>query len=396
MSEGLLLEWVGLLFRWLHVVAALMWIGASFYLISWENKFNRQHGLRDGVEGDFWTIQGGDFYFVEKLKSAPRQLPAELHWFKYESYFTWLSGFLLMCVFYYASPSVMLLDRSSPLTGSFSATLSSIGSLVLVWLLYSWYAGTSHARNLRLSALIGLVFVALLSLFYSYLFNGRAAVIHVGAALGTIMSANVFFSIIPWHKRLIRAIEVSKPLDDIYRTHPGFRSRHNHYLTLPVLILMLSAHAPVNFDGRFSWLVVTLLVLAMGLLKHFHTCIQRRQPSFRFLAAGVLVFLAVVMVSAADSAGDTDCSSEVSRSDVQQILVSRCSSCHNSRPAVTVAGSDTAIPALVTPEELGAFSSQIHTQVVTEKTMPPANITGMTDAERIVFRCWLEKNGRSG
>ena len=162
--ESLIYEWISLFLRWAHVIAALAWIGASFYLISWENKFNRVKNLRMGVEGDFWTIQGGDFYYVEKLKGAPAKIPDQLHWFKYEAYLTWLSGIALMTVFYYTDASMMMLSPQSPLQTPLQAVAASILSLILVWVLYALYCKTLLARKLRFSAAIGVVCISLLSL----------------------------------------------------------------------------------------------------------------------------------------------------------------------------------------------------------------------------------------
>ncbi|MFT5139925.1 MAG: putative membrane protein [Lysobacterales bacterium] len=390
MTEALLFEWISVLLRWAHVLVAIAWIGASFYLISWENKFNRLRNLREGVEGDFWTIQGGDFYLVEKLKSAPRQLPAELHWFRYEAYFTWVSGFILMCVFYYSNASIMLLDQSSPLDGSFQAIAASVLSLLVIWLAYALYCNTRLARNLGLSALVGIFVVALLAWFYGLLFNGRAAFLHIGAAMGTIMSANVFFSIIPWHKRLVSAIASSEPLDEIYRSHPGFRSRHNHYMTLPVLFLMLSGHAPVNFDGSLSWLVAALLVTAMGLLKHFHTCIQRKTPAIRYLLAGLIVLTSAILISSSDARTVFRCEEKLQQEQVEKIIASRCESCHNSNSGTRASVDSQNVPVWSNPNELLALRTQARNLVLINKTMPPANVTGMTEHERGIFACWLE------
>jgi uncharacterized membrane protein len=390
-TPDLLTEWIGLLLRWVHVIAALAWIGASFYLISWENKFNRSKGLREGVEGDFWTIQGGDFYFVEKIRGAPERLPETLHWFKYEAYLTWLSGFALTCVLYYSSAGIMLLDGASPLQSPGQAVSVSVASLGGTWLAYALYCRTQWARNLRVSALVGILLTAALAAFYGYFFNGRAALIHLGAALGTIMSANVFFSIIPWHRRLIAAIESGRPLEGIYRDHPGFRSRHNHYLTLPVLFLMLCVHAPVRLDGAYAWLAITLLVSAMGLFKYFHTCLQRRVPAMPYLLAGLLIFGTGAGVAALDTTSPLVCDFPIDDARASDIIDRRCSACHDSG-AGRVAGLDgNIIPAWDSPEVLVRFREQILDQVMVRRTMPPANTTAMTEQERNTLACWLQQ-----
>ncbi|MBT5457238.1 MAG: hypothetical protein HOK82_11570, partial [Rhodospirillaceae bacterium] len=272
------------------MVIGVMWIGASFYLISWENKFNRTTGLRDGVEGNFWTIQGGDFYYVEKLKEAPAELPAELHWFKYEAYLTWLSGFLLLCIVFYVDARAMLVNRNVTDIGPEAAIAIGIGSLLLCWLIYCAYARTRLARNLPASAVVGLLALAGLSYIFLQFFSQRAAFIHVGAVMGTIMSGNVFFVIIPWHKRLIDAIKNNRPLDALYAARPGYLSRHNHYMTLPVFLIMLGGHFPAVFDHPHSWAIITAIALSAGLIKHFHNLIQKKQPGIVFLLAAMAVF----------------------------------------------------------------------------------------------------------
>lgn len=382
--ESLLYEWISLFLRWAHVIAALAWIGASFYLISWENKFNRVKNLRTGVEGDFWTIQGGDFYFVEKLKGAPVKIPDELHWFKYEAYLTWLSGFALLTIYYYANASQMMLAPQSPLQAPTQAIVASISSLVMVWLLYALYCRTPLARNLQFSALFGLVCICLLSWLYCYLFNGRAAFLHLGAAMATVMSANVFFSIIPWHKRLLKAMKDKSPLDGVYASHPGFRSRHNHYMTLPVLFLMLAAHAPFASNGPYNWLIATLLVVSAGLLKHFHSCLQKQQAWGVYLAAGLVVFGFAIVLSASEDTRQRHCGAPVAFSSLAEMIDRRCSACHTG-------GNNESGVLLGTPAQVRAVGDRINARVVLQKSMPVANASGMLDHERDMLACWLEQ-----
>jgi uncharacterized membrane protein len=382
-----LLPWLELSLRWGHVVIGSLWIGASFYLISWENKFNRAHGLGDAIEGEFWTIQGGDFYRVEKLRRAPPQLPAVLHWFKYEAYLTWLTGFVLLCLLFYAKPSSMLVGGSLiPLSPSIGIAIG-LGSLVLTWVLYDLYCSTRLARNLGLSAVLGLSLVGLLSLFFTHVFGPRAAFIHVGAVLGTFMSGNVFFRIIPWHRKLIRAIEEKQPVEALYASHPGFRSRHNHYLSLPVIFIMLSGHFPIVLGHPYNWLLLTALTLAIGLAKHAHTRIQRKQPSLGYLAAGTILF-AGILVFAAASARSRNCETNVSLEDAAAIVQRRCTSCHSATPTDdvwTVAPNGVIMD---TPEQIEMLRARIVERVVYTRDMPPQNKTSMTPEERKLLQCW--------
>lgn len=368
-----------MLLRWAHVVVALVWIGTSFYLISWENKFNRERGLRDGVDGDFLTIQGGDFYFVEKLSTAPQPLPDRLHWFKFEAYFTWLTGFALMCIYYYANAPAMLLAPDSPVRGTGQAIAASLGLLVGSWLVYTAYCRTSLARNYPASAALGMLFITLLSWLSDWLFSGRAGMLHVGAALGSIMSANVFFVIIPWQKRLLLAVRQGAATTEILREHPGFRSRHNHYLALPVLFLMLGTHAPINFESPYAWLVGSLLVLSLGLFKHFHTRIQRSQSAWAALAAGVVVFVYAVALDLAYPARPGSCDEPVPTDQAVLIVDKHCASCHSSGQA----------PMLGAPQQWLEQKDRFRERVLRMRTMPPASASTMTSAERETFGCWL-------
>jgi uncharacterized membrane protein len=392
--DAQIIEWLSLLFRWAHVVVALAWIGASFYLISWENKFNRTKDLKEGVEGDFWTIQGGDFYFIEKLKGAPTKVPEALHWFKYEAYLTWVSGFMLMCLIYYVNASVMLLDRASPLRTPYQAVAASMLSLTAVWLIYAFFSRTRAAKNLRLSAVIGILAVAGMALFYNYLFNSRAALIHLGAAMGTIMSANVFFVIIPWHRKYLDAIRTMQPLDAIHDSHPGFRSRHNHYLTLPVIFLMLMSHSPMMYSADQLWLVATLIVATGGFFKHFHTCIQKKHPSILHLVIGITLFAAAILMSQASPQRELSCAQTIPFSEVRNIVSNRCNACHDGQESVETAPGFPSRISLETPDQLWQLQERISTRVVIEKTMPPTNATGMPDSEREILGCWLQQVAR--
>ena len=381
--ESLLLEWTGAVLRWLHVLAALAWIGASIYLISWENKFNRDHQLGRHVEGEFWTIQGGDFYFVQKVRGSPEPLPAQLHWFKYEAYLTWITGFLMLLVHYYIRPESML-SAGSDLSPAM-AVVASLASLVGVWIVYYLYTRTSLARNLRVSALVGVAATIMLALFYTSLFNPRTAFIHVGAAMATLMSANVFFIIIPWHKALLKLLENGESTEAHYGLHPGFLSRHNHYMTLPVLFLMLGAHMSALQQSVANWLTITFIVLAAALFKHVHTAIQRSRPWWPALLCFLLT-LGLAIASSAWKASPVEerACEPVAQSDVDQIVAARCVSCH-----LGGAGNSAGLIRLEVANDLLPHRETVMDLVVHQASMPPANATGMLQRERETIDCWL-------
>lgn len=383
--DALLLEWSGIVLRWLHILAALAWIGASIYLISWENKFNRDHQLGDHIEGEFWTIQGGDFYFVQKCRGAPAVLPEQLHWFKYEAYLTWISGFLMLIVHYYLRPETML-PTGSVLSPAM-AIAASVTSLIGVWIGYWLYTKTRLARNLRVSAVVGLVATMVLALAYTSLFNPRTAFIHVGAAMATLMSANVFFTIIPWHKTLLGLLERGASITDHYASHPGFLSRHNHYMTLPILFLMLGAHMTALQQSKANWLTITFIVLAAALFKHVHTSVQRKLPWWPPLTA-FLVALGLAIASSAwtkDKSGS--CGPGATEVEIDRIVANRCTSCHqNARE------SESALVRLDSARALLDYRETVLELVVDQAVMPPANATGVRDSERRMIGCWLRNN----
>jgi len=368
-----------------------MWIGASFYIISWENKFNRKKGLATGVEGNFWTIQGGDFYYVEKLRDAPAQLPEELHWFKYEAYFTWLSGFALMCLVFYLAPGSMLVGNNTADISGTQAVVISLGSLLICWLAYNLYCRTSLARNLGASAVVGLLLIALLGYLFGLLFNQRAAIFHVGAVMGTIMSANVFFVIIPWHKRLIRAIETQQSLDELIATHPGFRSRHNHYMTLPVFLIMLGGHFPVAFNQSYSWLVLMAIALAAGLLKYYHNLLQQKAAGNRYLLAGIGVFLAVVFATAPPTIANGDCKTRVDTEQVYAVVARNCRTCHSVAPTDVTWTLPPNGVVFDTPEQVFERKNRILQRAVVQKDMPPSHQTQISSEQRQLLACWARQ-----
>lgn len=394
---GPTLQWFTLLVHWFHVIIGVMWIGASFYLISWENKFNRTVGLRDGVDGNFWTIQGGDFYYVEKLKHAPAKLPDELHWFKYEAYLTWISGFLLLCIVFYIDARAMMLNEYHADLSPAAAIAISAGSLLFCWLAYYAYAKTPLARNFPLSAVLGLIAVAALSYFFSQMFNPRAAFIHVGAVLGTIMSGNVFFLIIPWHKKLIKAISNKEPLEELYALRPGYLSRHNHYMTLPVFLIMLGGHFPVVFNQQHSWAIVTAVALSAGLIKHFHNLVQRNQSGAIYLLASLAVFGGAVFASIRPATEEAVCERAVSQAQAYQIVATHCLACHSSAPTHPSWKKAPNGVVFDTMDQLLSRKDRVLDRVFVTRTMPLANQTHMNYGERNALRCWIERAaGESG
>ena len=255
--ETYLQEWLGMLLRWAHFVTGVAWIGASFYFNWLENHLQRQE-TANGVAGDLWAVHGGGFYYLQKFQVAPEQLPATLHWFKWEAYFTWLTGFSLLCALYYMNAGLFMVDRRVADISSLHAIAIGLASLLFSWLFYDLLCRSPLGKKPAPTALLIFAWFVVLSWVLSSLLSGRAAYIHVGAAIGTIMVANVFFVIIPSQKELVQAVKEQRARDSQKGKDALLRSRHNNYFTLPVLFIMISNHYSMTFGHEQNWLVLAV------------------------------------------------------------------------------------------------------------------------------------------
>ena len=290
--EAHVMDWLNLIVRWAHVVFGIAWIGASFYFIFLENSLNRTENLRDELAGNLWALHGGGFYYVEKYKSAPPILPNKLHWFKYEAYFTWLSGFILLSLVYYMNASAMMID---PTVSSISASTSifiGLASLFSGWIIYDLLCKSSLLHQKKAFAIIGFLIVSVYAYVLSHLLSGRAAYMHIGALLGTIMAGNVFFTIIPSQKALLKAAKQGKQVDPNYGKIAGLRSLHNNYITLPVIFIMISNHFPATFGNKYQWIVLLGLVLAGVAVRHYINLHEKGQK-----AVWMIPFAAIAIIS---------------------------------------------------------------------------------------------------
>jgi uncharacterized membrane protein len=384
-------DWGDLAFRWLHVVAAIAWIGASFYFIALDNHLRPPEEERDrerGVGGEAWEVHGGGFYRVEKFAVAPRTLPSPLHWFKWEAYTTWLSGFALFIVVYYVHASTFLVDRSVADIPNWAAILISIGGLALAWIVYDSLCRV--VRDDRLLALLVFAFVCLAAWGAGRLFAPRAAYLQVGAMIGTVMVANVFFVIIPAHWELIRAKEAGREPDPRWNMRGKQRSVHNNYLTLPVLVAMLSNHWAFTYGHSHAWLILVALMAIGAWIRHFFNLHHAGRDHWWILAtaAAALVVLAV-LIRPRDTVSQAAAATPVPFARVQAIVEQRCVPCHSERP--TESGFDEAPRGIRfdTRAEIESQAQAIKLQAVDTKAMPLGNATGMTQAERDVLARWL-------
>ena len=390
--QGHLTEWLNIAVRVIHITFGIAWIGASFYFVFLENALNRTKDVREELAGNLWAVHGGGFYYLEKYKVAPKVIPKELHWFKYEAYFTWLSGFCLLFIVYYFNAKATLIDTNVLKLTPFQAIGIGIGSFVIAWLLYDFLCKTKFIKSNTTFAIIGFALLTAFAYFYAHVFNSRAAYIHFGAMIGGIMVANVFFVIIPAQKAMVNAAKKGLPLNPQYGKNALKRSLHNNYFTLPVLFVMVSNHFPSTFGNDYSWAILATISLGAAGIKHWLNLKERGQYNVWILPVSVIILLAVAYVTAPVKQGE--CKINVSFIEVNQIVQNRCVQCHSAQPKDNVY---TAAPNGImydTPEQIINLKDKIMQRVVVTKTMPQNNKTGMTLQERDLIRCWIEQGAK--
>lgn len=387
--EGHLMEWMNLIIRLMHITFGIAWIGASFYFVFLENALNRTKDVRDELAGNLWAIHGGGFYYLEKYKVAPQKIPKHLHWFKYEAYFTWLSGFCLLFVVYYFNASAMLIDKNildiTPLMG----IGIGVGSFLVAWVIYGLLCKSPLIKKGAIFTLIGFIVAIGFAYFYSLVFNSRAAYMHFGAMLGSIMVANVFFVIIPAQKAMVKAAREGKPLDEQLGKNAGMRSLHNNYFTLPVLFVMISNHFPSTFGNDYSWLVLAIITLGTAGVKHYLNLREKGQLSVWVMPVSVLILLAAAFMTAPEKPGA--CKTEVIFAEVNTIIQQRCVSCHSAKPTDNIYSAAPNGVMYDTPLDIVKMKDKIMQRVVITKTMPQNNKTNITQKERDLIRCWIDQ-----
>ena len=386
--ESHVIEWLNLAIRWAHIVTGIAWIGASFYFNWLENSLNRKLGLSQGIAGNLWAIHGGGFYYIEKYKVAPKELPETLHWFKWEAYFTWITGFLLLSVVYYFNAKTYLIDKSVFDINSVVAISIGIGSLIVSWFLYDVLCKTRVTKSPLVFFVICFLLVVALSYFFSMVFSARGAFIHVGAVLGTLMAANVFFVIIPSQKALVRAAKKNEDLDASLGIKAGRRSLHNNYMTLPVLFIMISNHFPSTFGHSQNWLVLAGIMLAGIGIRHYFNLKGRQIKNYLLLPASALGLFALAFVTSPNKVAKTY---NVTDDEAISIISTRCVACHSIRPSDPIFAIAPNGVTFDTLAEILKWKNRIHARAVVSKTMPLLNQTGMTKEERIKLGDWISE-----
>ena len=397
MDTTYLLDWANLLLRWAHVVVAIAWIGSSFYFVFLDNSLTppTDPALQaKGVNGELWAVHGGGFYHPQKYMVAPRALPANLHWFYWESYSTWLTGFALFTVMYLFNAGTFLIDKSVFDWAPATAIAAALGFLVAFWVAYDLICRWVGEKGGKVGgdaivAVLVLVYVVVASWAACQLFAGRAAFLLVGAMLATAMSANVFFWIIPGQRKVIAQMKAGLPVDPIHGQRAKQRSVHNTYFTLPVLVAMLSNHYGWLYQGPHNWLVLVLLMLAGALVRHSFVArhkalVEGRRVPWEHAGIGCVVLLGLsIWLAPPPRAALPPPPAQVSLTQVHAIVQQRCAMCHNAQIQQKNV-------ALHTPELVKQQAQAIYQQTVVLKLMPMNNATQITEAERALIAQWFK------
>lgn len=393
--EAYLLDWANLLIRWLHLIAGVAWIGASFYFVMLDTSLQppkKPQDAKRGVFGELWGVHGGGFYCSQKFLTGPKDEPLteDLHWSKWEAYTTWLSGMGMLAIIYWVGASSYLIDNQVMALEPVTAILISIAFLAGGWAVYDLMCRTLMGRDALLAALV-FVLVMVCNWVLHQLFSARGAYIHVGAMLGTMMAANVFFHIIPGQKRMVAQIRAGQPVDP----RPGMvgkqRSVHNTYFTLPVLFIMISNHYPMTYANKHGWLVLAVMMIAGVLIRQFFVLRHRGQVKWWLPAAGVALIgllIALMAPKAVNADGD-----KVSFATIQQITEKRCVSCHAAQPTWEGFVQPPKGVMLETPEKIGQHAAKM-AETIASGYMPLGNLTQITEQERTQVATWFAQGAR--
>jgi uncharacterized membrane protein len=381
-------DWLELGFRWLHVIAGIVWIGTSFYFVALDNHLGRPRIEEEGVSGESWEIHGGGFYRISKYRVAPAELPEPLHWFKWEAYTTWLSGFGLLVVLYYWNADTYLVDESVADIPVAAAIAISLIGLAAAWVVYDL-----ACLFFRSDLVVGIVLLGM-TLGSAYgageLFSGRAAYLQVGAMLGTIMAANVLFNIIPAHWELVRAKEAGREPEAAPGLEAKRRSVHNNYLTLPVVFTMISNHFAFTYEHDHAWLVLVALALIGAWIRHFFNLRHAGRTRWWILVSAVAAAVVLAVAIRPDEGGGGAPGGRVDEAEAVAIVQRRCVPCHAQNP--TQEGFDAAPAGVVleTRAQIVAQAAAVEEQAVRTDAMPLGNVTGMTEDERDTLGAWLD------
>ncbi|NJO38034.1 MAG: urate hydroxylase PuuD [Rhizobiales bacterium] len=397
--------WLDFAVRWTHVITAIAWIGSSFYFIALDLGLRKAEGMPRGVSGEEWQVHGGGFYHIRKYMVAPEAMPEHLTWFKWEAYSTWLSGAALLMIVYWAGAEFFLIDPNKADLATWQAVLISAGSLTIGWLVYDMLCKSRLGHSPTTLMLLLFILLVVMAWGYDQIFTGRAALLHLGAFTATIMSANVFFTIIPNQKIVVEDLKAGRTPDPDYGRVAKLRSTHNNYLTLPVLFLMLSNHYPLAFASDYNWVIASLVFLMGVTIRHWFN--QRHAGTgspYWTWPATALLFIAIMGLSTAPLYGraklenaerpltaiEQRLAAGGGFSEVQDIVLGRCSMCHAREPVWQGLLWPPKGVVLETEADIARAAGQIYLQAGVTHAMPPGNLTAMEDGERRKIAAWYQ------
>ncbi|MEK9567490.1 MAG: urate hydroxylase PuuD [Paracoccaceae bacterium] len=395
--------WSEMIVRWVHVIAGVAWIGSSFYFIALDLSLKPGKELPKEANGQAWQVHGGGFYNMVKYLVAPKKMPEELTWFKWEAYSTWISGMALMSLVYYGSASLYMIDLEVLDITQLQAVFLSLGGIVIGWIIYDGLCRSPLGKNDLILALAGLVFLVLLSFIYTQVFSHRGAFMQMGVTIGTMMVANVAMVIIPGQKKVVQALKAGDDPNPIYGVRGKQRSLHNNYLTLPVIFVMIGGHYPIIFATEYSWLILGLILIIGALIRHFFNTKHKGLPApyWTWLVASILAVCSVLLSYAGAPTNNVyevsnlKMTKEEIHKTAVELVIERCSSCHAREPLWEGLAFAPKGIHLETEEEVLKMANEIYWQSAASWAMPPGNIIWLEDEERVLLSDWhasLKKN----
>jgi uncharacterized membrane protein len=404
MDPAIFMDWMSFAARWLHVITGIAWIGSSFYFIALDLGLRKSPNLPEGVHGEEWQVHGGGFYNVRKYLVAPPEMPEHLIWFKWEAYSSWLSGFVLMVIIYYIGADLFLVDPEVLDIPTTTAIAISLGSIVFGWVAYDLICKSRFGENNTRLMLFLYVLLVIMAWGYTQVFSGRAAYLHLGAFTATIMTANVFFAIIPNQRIVVADLKAGRTPDPKHGAIGKQRSVHNNYLTLPVIFLMLSNHYPLAFATEYNWIIASLVFLMGVTIRHFFNSIHagKKHPVWTWPTT-IAIFIVIMWLSTVPKFFDEDAAamSELPAHQarfvaaaefegVRDVVLGRCAMCHAREPGWEGIAAAPRGVALETDAQIARHAHEIYLQAGRTKAMPPANVAFMEDHERDLIVSWYK------
>ncbi len=407
-ESAILWEWMAFAVRWLHVITAIAWIGSSFYFIALDLGLRQRPGLPEGAHGEEWQVHGGGFYHIQKYLVAPAEMPEHLTWFKWESYWTWMSGAMLLAIVYWAGAEIFLIDPSKADLSQWQAIAISAASLTIGWIIYDLLCKSGLGEKPTFLMVLLFVLLVIMGWGYNQIFTGRAMMLHLGAFTATIMTANVFFIIMPNQRIVVADLKEGRKPDPKYGKIAKLRSTHNNYLTLPVIFLMLSNHYPLAFATEYNWIIAALVFLMGVTIRHYFNTKHARggDPTWTWLVTALL-FIAIVWLSTvpaglsgekAVSAGQQRFTQSAHFEAVVETVSSRCSMCHAAEPVWEGIHRAPKGVVLETEADIAAHAREIYLQAGRSLAMPPPGARSLgvelEPQDRALIVAWFEEASR--